>query len=217
MCLEKIKKICFESDFTRSQYAYKIISSGILDKQIKNIKYEKVKTSMYNTFENGLTDTYNLFVLNIDKFLMFLEFNFLLSNNERFVILTNIFESKYTSLFISKKDINSKRTWYINQYKKLIIDKFFKNLKKIYKQNIKEINDIIDSRIKIDKISFSKEEDVDAVFHFLKDLINCTRDDTRFLFYDANTTLYNSLYFNILYGIFNNYKKRHQYLILLGL
>lgn len=217
MDLNTVKQICVDTELLRGPYIYKIIESGILDNQIKKIKYANVQTSMYSTFKDGITDTYNLFVLNLDKFLMFFDLNFILKNTEKFAALSYILESKYTKIFISTKDVNQMHFWYTKQYKKLLIDNFFKTLKKIYSKNINKLNIIIDKAIDINSMSLRNENDIDEIFEFLKDLINCSRDNIRFLFFDSEMILNNSLYFEMYLKIFKNYQKRKKYLDLLGL
>lgn len=217
MDLQKMKQICFDSKVLRNQFVYRIIESGMLDKQIKKIKYDKIQTSMYGVFDNGVTDTYNLFIVNIDKFLMFLDINFILGTTEKFVILSYIFESRYSNIFISKKDINKMRNWYINQYKKLLVDKFFKTLKTMYSQNESILNTIIDDVIDINNMSLKNESDVNKLFDFLKALINCSRNNIRVLFFDASSILDNEMYFEMYCQVFKEYRQKHKYLELLGL
>ena len=217
MDLQKIKQICFDSRVLRNQFIYRVIESGSLDKEIKKIKYDKVQTSMYGTFDNGLTDTYNLFIVNVDKFLMFFDLHFILNTTEKFVALSYIFKSRYTNIFISKKDVNQMHAWYTKQYKKLLVDKFFKTLKKVHSLNNKKINLIIDEAVDIKNLSLKNEQDIDSLFNFLKALINCSRNNIRVLFFDISTLLESDMYLSIYYQILKNYKQKHKYLELLGL
>lgn len=217
MSKDEIKEVCFMTDFLRSQFVYKIIDSGMLDKQIPHIQTGKVKTSMYNSFKDGIASCGELFVLNLDKFLMYLDFNFIIPNAEKFAVLNSIFKSKYTQFLVSTKDVNSERTWYILQYKKTFIDKFVSNMRYIKAFNIKGINDILNERLDLDKMSLRSKKDIDEIFDFLKDLINCSRNNVQFLFYDPRIIVNSEVILDTLCEIFDNYKKRKKYLRLLGL
>lgn len=213
---KKLKKICYNSSFTRSDYIYKLIDSGILNEQISKIKYAKIQTSMYQTFPNGKTDTYSLFLLNLDKFLMFLDFNFIINTTEKFVILQNILNNKNANIFLSTEDINDKRNWYIINYKKLIIENFYDTLINLYNTN-KQVKKNLDKIININFFTLEKDDDINKIFDFLKDLINCSRENIRYLFFNYETLTNNEIYLNMYFEIFDTYKQRKKYLKLLGL
>jgi len=216
MRIRKLKKICYNSKFTRSDYIYKLVASGILNEQIKKIKFTKIQTSMYQTFPKGKTNSYSLFLLNIDKFLMFLEFNFLINTTEKFVVLKNILESEKSDIFISTKDINDERDWYILQYKKLIIEKFYITLKRLYKNN-ENMKIKLDKIIDINNISLKNNDDVDKIFDFLKDVINCSRENIRCLFLSYEQLISNEMYLDLYFELFDTYEERKIHLKPLGL
>jgi len=214
MKIKKMKKICYKSNFIRSPYIYKIIESGILNEEIKKIKHKKIQTSMYQTFKKGKTNTYELFLLNLDKFLMFLDINFIIDISEKSVILKKIFNNDKTRIFISTKDINSERDWYILQYKRLIVEKFYKTLNDMY-ENKNEVKEKLDKIINLKELTL--ENDTDELFDFLKDVINCSRENIHYLFYEYSKLTQNEIYLESYYEIFDNYNNRKDYLKMLEL
>lgn len=214
---ESLKQLCFDSKIVRSWYVWKMIESGILDNEIKKIKTGFVKTTMYSSFKKGIVSSEELFILNLDKFFMFLDFNLIIPNFEKFFIFKEIFKSKYIRFLNSPKDVNVEREWYIFMYKKTFIEKFFINVKQIKNYNITCVNTILNERLNLDNLSLKIKKDVDTLFVFLKDLINCSRHDVQLLFYDPILIMENKYLLDAFCSIFKNYKKRYSALKQMGL
>ena len=161
-----IIKSLFEDNYIYSPIIYKLLKENKLDYYIR--KLEEIHTPS-NKIEH-----YKQFLMFVDHFIDFLYCSLNISNVQLNQILSLIFNDMEKSIFLSEYSITDNKNIHFitNEYKKIILKPFRKNLK------------FVTNKLYIDLV-FNINDDRE-LFNFLIDLCNKRKNHQYLLFDDFN-------------------------------
>jgi hypothetical protein len=196
---------------------YHLCSTDFFYKYVKKIKHYKIQTTMYYHFKKGIASSEQLFLINVDSFLSFINYNFLLPDDEKIFIFRKLVEGNYCDFLITPKDINSNIELCQNEYKMSVVKCFYDSMCSIKKFNNHYINNTLDKYIDFNHFDINDKEVLNKTFSLVKDIINCSRYEIHSLFYKAEEFKNQELLISELTILLENYENRKQYLEGMGM